>query len=229
VRKADVSGVVRELKNELGPISNFIKSADALPDASLKLEAKKLGAEMALLAASAHWEAFLTDLITARCNRDSSVIGASAKAQIRKALVKEKANHLESFMEIPKNLTVEQVRGLLDPSGKNLSFESAQHLVDRVKGVLAPQDAQRFAALKPSDRSSIDAWRAVRNYAAHRSSMALKHMNNVLKDPALSTQLRRMNGEISSAGHYLWCRPKPKATRRIEYLLSEMERVAGLL
>ena len=230
MRKADVQGVLRELKNELGPIRNFIKAADALPDTAFPAEAKKLGAEMALLAASAHWESFLTELITARCNRDSSVIGSNARTRIKKALAREQVDHLESFIEVPKNLTVEEVRGLLDPAGKNVSFESANHLVDRVKEVLAQKDAQRFAALAPSDRASIDAWRAVRNHAAHRSGMSLQRMNTVLRGSGLAPELKRTNGEIRSAGHYLWCRPPvPKAGRRIEFMLTEMERVAGLI
>ena len=181
-------------------------------------------AELALLAAVVQWDEFISRLFIAHVNRDASTFGAYLDGRVRDYLTKKfgtpTAARVKTTLE--EHLTMELTEQLLDQSGRVPAFD-APKLQERARECFVPEVAKRFR-LAEREAAVITAWRALRNYVAHRSTASRDEMNAALEDPALSRPFRKPSAkEVHSAGAYLKAPFKAGEAPRLLYYFGTME------
>lgn len=200
--------------------------------AGLTADDRKFLVESSLLSASVLWEAFVHDLFVVYINLDPSRLGRTLLTSIQQSTKDKRGQFVSSHvrLEWPKHLNRDQVLEVLDQEERNVSFKSAQQMVERAKEWLGTTDAQRFDGLSDAELAAIDLWGAVRNYLAHRSRSAKKTMDAALAKGQLDARLRRGPRKKADVGaHFCAAVPGASGERRIEVLLDVMKQVASKL
>lgn len=128
------------------------------------------------------FERFRSDWHIAAITRDSSAFAASQQRRAEVALDEGKRECLKPYMtiSIPKHPTLEQVEGLLDPAGGNLSISAMGAWEKLAKKHLADPWRARVTTIGQPVAAVADAVIAVRNAAAHQSARSLDTMNRRL-------------------------------------------------
>jgi len=169
------------------------------------------------------WEGFLSDLIIAYINRDSSQFAVHLRNALETDLTPKQTRIYSAFttLTIPTHLNKADVISLIDGQGNNISFSNFNDLNDAAARWLAATDAAKIANLTNAQKAILNALTAVRNQIAHRSEQAHKAMQIALSAGALyPTGLQRGTNAVSQIGSYLKARPQGHASKRIEIFLS---------
>ena len=129
------------------------------------------------------FETFISDLFVTYVNRDpvpyQRALYSSIESSTRERFGAFHADRLEH--RPVKHLSVEKIEELIDAKGQNLTFGSADLMVQRAKLWLAPEFSVQFDGLSVDERSFIDLARLIRNAIAHRSTSSFRDMNAHLK------------------------------------------------
>ncbi len=205
MRKIDPEGVWTDFAEQIDEQGTFYeRSWEALTDAS----DRKLATENYVLTLGVLFEGFVNDLIFAYANRDCSRVMQHLESSVRETLQSNQkaAAAFDSFAEFKhrRHLTKDELKAILDPSGRNTSFPNHIAIEERAQQWLVAAHVERFSRLTAQQKSVIDLTIAFRNNLAHRSKSSLDRLNDVLAQGALHpTGLRRGVNRVQQAGNYL--------------------------
>ena len=169
---------------------------------------------------------FINKLLVALVNRNSTRFAKYLEARVRQDVTKRFGASTAAVVSVllPKHPSKAQTAQLLEKNAYNSGFEPAE--LERAQECLTPLVAQRFE-LKDDETACINAWRALRNFVAHRSGVALGRMNIALSAPALDSHLRKPGtNQIRSAGSFLLAPPKRGESPRLDWYLGAMDYLA---
>ena len=193
---------------------------------------KTLLVENTFLATAVLWEGFVSDLIVAYINRDSSRFAVHLRAALEDNLTPKQKRIYSSFatLSIPAHLKKSEVIDLIDAQGNNITFSNYKEMKDASARWLTPANAARIAGLTARRRSVINAVIAIRNQIAHRSKRSLVAMNEALAAGGLhGTGLQRGVNTVRHVGAYLKAQPAGHASKRIEIFLSQLHTISAAL
>lgn len=218
------------LKADFG--SSLVALRTFYADASLQLVSDSQHTflvENTLLAAAVQWEGFVSDLLVAYINRDSSRFAVHLSDALREGLTAKQSAIYDRFasLSVPKHLKKADIEGLADVYGNNITFSNFAALEDKAKSWLVKADADRFRNRTPLQKAVVNALIAVRNHIAHRSDRSLLAMNEAMRSGALQpTGLRRGQNKVHHVGTYLKARVAPTYRPRLDVFLTELAAVA---
>lgn len=229
MRKINPVDVKTDFISGLNKVQEFYEAAaDALQTDSHQT----LLVENTLLSVAVLWEGFLSDLIVAYINRNSSRFAHHLKDALATDQTPKQALILKHFstVNVPFHLNKDMIIELLDSQGNNITFSTYSALADKSSSWLTSQDAEKISKLPGSDQAIMDTLIAIRNHIAHRSERSYKTMNTALSKGALhATGLKRGVKNIKHVGVYLKSRPVGMQTPRINIFLDSLNRIAALI
>lgn len=205
MRKIDPEGVWNDFADQLAEQAQFYNNSwNALPTA----QDRKIATENYALTLGVLFEGFTNDLIFAYANRDCSRVMQHLETSVRDVLRSNQkaAAAFDNFAEFKsqRHLTKDELKTVLDPSGRNTSFPTYAAVEDRAQQWLIAAHVERFTRLTAPQKAIIDLTIALRNNLAHRSKSSLDRLNDVLELGTLhTTGLRRGVNRVQQAGHYL--------------------------
>lgn len=226
MRKVDPESVKSDFVSALTDLNSYF-------DDAAELLSKREGdlstlSEQTMMSAAVLWEGFISDLIVAYINRDSSefenwstnILQESIKGQRAKSILTEYVT-----VNFPRHFTKSEIEILLDPNQRNLVFFNYSEMKKMTKKLLFSDHYQCFAAIDSRDGAVINAVIAVRNYLAHRSKSSKKRMNDALFSGGLTrTGLKRGINDIHKVGPYL----KAVQTGQRRRVVIIMERLSAI-
>ena len=224
MRKADPEKVLRSLVVRLRELTMLFEEVVE------QFQVPRLActtAELSLLAAVVQWDEFISNLFVALVNRDASRFGVYLDGRVRDYVKKKfgapTAARVKTALE--QHPSMEATEQLLDESGWVPAFD-AQKLQERARECFVPDVARRFQ-LDEGEEAVITAWRALRNYVAHRSGAARQEMNGALGTDGLPVSFRKLGAkEVRSAGAFLRAPAKAGDAPRLLYYFGAMETLA---
>lgn len=171
-------------------------------------------ADMGQLAAStfltafAEFEGFVSNLFLAYLNRDFSAYQGWREAAVQQSVRSRFDDWTADRTEVRResNPTVREVRDLLDPSGRNLTFKTAGQMLARADDWLVSKHKARIHSLDQHDLRLIDTAKAIRNYFAHGSDSAYSEMNDALStvdQGPPNRGLGRRTSKVTDVGKFL--------------------------
>ncbi|WP_136248828.1 hypothetical protein [Halomonas borealis] len=203
----------------------------SMAGAALSTTNSNLMAEYTFLGASVLLEGFISDLFIAYINRDNSAFVNYLTGHMKidaSGLYAKRAKNIASI-DITSHLSQDSIRNILDPNGYNVSFGSSDDLKEKA-GIWLAQPYQGYIqAITPVNSAVFEAFKALRNFLAHRSASAKRNMQNVLTDHNLPQVLRRGQNRVHSVGYYLDSRPNYRDGHRLENYLAESRIIADVL
>jgi hypothetical protein len=190
-------------------------------------------AEYSLVAAAVLWEGYLGDLFIAYLNRDQTRFRQYVLPNVTLDATDEIARRAKVYLQprFTAHLTVAQLRAILDARNYNVTFATTAELKQYAGKLLVPADAARFTGISSSTAATIEAWKSMRNYLAHRSKAAKEALNAALSAPSLPARFKLGAGtrHVHDVGSYLLAVPDKAAQKRLPLYLSEMESVGTAL
>lgn len=205
MRKIDPEGVWNDFANQLAEQALFYNRCwNALTAA----EDRKIATENYTLTLGVLFEGFTNDLIFSYANRDCTRVMQHLETSVRETLQSNQkaAAAFDSFAEFKtqRHLSKDELKTVLDPSGRNTSFPTYAAIEDRAQQWLIAAHVERFTRLNAQQKAVIDLTIAFRNNLAHRSKSSLDRLNDILALGALHpTGLRRGVNRVQQAGNYL--------------------------
>src|SRR5439155_5603853 len=180
-------------RNPRDVVDGFISSTEELQAyyitvlgefAGQPLEAAILSilAEQTCLSLAVTWEVFIDGYFVACINRDSRTFKNNLRKRMRESIsgrFDEKASRYTQIA-LPRHPALEDVVALAAPQERNISFSSAERMVNDSRDWLGPQYSSKFSALSRQDLDFIDSLIGIRNYLAHQSTSAGRVMNKAL-------------------------------------------------
>ncbi len=173
---------------------------------------RKIATENFVLSVGVMFEGFINDLILAYANRDCSKVMDHLESSVKHSFANNsKAGRaFAKFGEFKrrKHLSKQELKEVLDPNGRNVSFPDYSAIETQARQWLVPLHCEAFVALSARDRAVVDATIAARNNMAHRSKSSLDKVNLAFEaGPLHDTGLRRVQNRIQRVGHYLKTMP----------------------
>lgn len=188
--------------------------------------------ENSLLAAAIQWEGFISDLLVAYINRDSTRFATHLHDALEEGLTEKQKTMLQRYckLSVPKHLKKADIEVLVDGRGNNVTFSNFSALADQAKRWLVQADADRFVQRSAREKAVVNALITARNHLAHQSDRSHRAMNDALAAGALnSTGLRRGQKNIDHVGAYLKAKVTANNISRFEVFVNELSNVAGAL
>lgn len=218
--------------------SDFLSSLKDVEDAYVSMAGAALApthnnlmAEYTFLGASVLLEGFVSDLFVAYINRDNSIFVNYLTGRMKIEPDGTYARRAKNFagIDIKSHLSQEAIRSILDPSGYNVSFKSADDLKEKAGIWLAQPYRGHVHAMTTANSAVFEAIKAIRNFLAHRSKSAKDNMQDILVMNDLPQGLRRGQNKVHSVGYYLDSRPNYRDGHRLENYLSALRSLANVL
>lgn len=229
MRKMNPAGVKNDFITSLTELDTFYTTTSAV----LTLASQRTFlTENSMLAAAVLWEGFISDLLVAYINRDSTRFSTHLRDALRHGLSDKQDTILTKYarLNIPAHLNKAEIQELVDANGNNITFSHFGALVDQTKSWLVPIDADRFRLRNQKEKSVINSLIAIRNHLAHRSERSHNAMNDALGVGALQpVGLKRGQKKINSVGPYLKTIAPGKNVTRLELFINELKIIAALL
>jgi hypothetical protein len=142
---------------------------------------RKIATENFVLSVGVMFEGFINDLILAYANRDCSRVMEHLENSVNASFANDsKAGRaFAKFCEFKrrKHLNKLELKEVLDPNGRNVSFPNYSAIETQARQWLVPLHCGAFVALSARDRAVVDATIAARNNMAHRSKSSLDKVN----------------------------------------------------
>lgn len=198
---------------------------------------RKIVAEDVFLRMGVAWETFISDWFIGVINHDSSrfrkvqerkmddwlleAIGGSPYSRYESAFAKP-------LLDLAKNPKIARVRELLDPGEGNIEFRSFDDLRRRCRDHHVSKFVARVELLDPAGGEIIEATLAMRNTLAHRSSRAVRVMNECVAALPSYPMLRKEKMSKNGIGTYLAADAGAGEARLVRYA-TELERIAQIL
>jgi hypothetical protein len=201
-------------------------------------ERRKTVAEDIFLRMVVGWEQFISEWFIGAVNHDATQYKAKTEQRLKQWLDTTVEQSVYSrfssafrapVLAIGKNPPVQTVRELLDPGEGNIEFRSFEELLRRGADVLGRRFVDRIGRVHGAGGGEIvDAALAVRNVLAHRSTRALKLMNEQVAAFPSYPSLRKKAMSKDGIGTYLAAAADGGDARLLAYT-RELERIARVL
>ncbi|MDE2915046.1 MAG: hypothetical protein OXL68_19265 [Paracoccaceae bacterium] len=211
MRKIDPEGVWNDFSDQLDEQSHYYRrSWNTLTNAA----DRRIATENYALAIGVMFEGYVNDLIFAYSNRDCSRVMQHLKDSVQGAvstIPKAKAA-FEKFADfkLRRHLNKTELKEILDPEGRNISFPNFAAIEDRARQWLADDHCGKFGGLIAQQKAVIDAVIATRNNLAHRSKGSLDRLYTAFSNGALhGTGLQLNVNRIKQAGYYFKAKHPP--------------------
>jgi len=132
--------------------------------------------------AAVAFERFRSDWHVAAVTRDASAFRLGRQARVVDVLSKGEAKELLGYVQVflPTHLTLEQVSGLLDPAGGNVSIPSIKRWQEMARRDLASPYRDKVEGIPFKLKAVASAVIAIRNGVSHQSPRSLSDMNGAL-------------------------------------------------
>lgn len=218
-----------------GPIrDDFLKALKDVEDtyavasgSSMPTASKKLITEYSVLSAAVLWEGYISDLFVAYLNQDSSQFIAHLTPLISMTAEDAVAKRALSLatVKLKNHFTVADLRNVLDSRDYNVTFPSTAKLKEAAGKYLIPAHKSYFTGLAKGQCASIEAWRLVRNFLAHRSQLAKTEMQDALTAASLPAWFKRGKNEVHDVGSFMTSIPPKNTKVRLACLLAEMKTI----
>lgn len=229
MRKMNVADVKKDFLDSLLSLENLYITTSV----ALTLDSQRsFLVENSLLAAAVLWEGFISDLLVAYINRDSTRFAVHLEDALKQGLTGKQTTILQKYgrLNIPVHLKKDEIQDLVDGNGNNITFSNFGALVDQTKSWLVSVDAERFRNRSAREKAVVNSLIAVRNQLAHRSERSHKAMNDALAIGALHpTGLKRGQKNVNHVGAYLKAIVTTQNVTRLQVFLRELRTVAAEL
>lgn len=205
MRKISPEGVWEDFESQLDEQAQYYQSSwNTLNSAA----DRKIATENYALTIGVMFEGYINDLIFAYANRDCSRVMQHLENSVRETLSAtpkaEAAFNKFADFKHRDHLTKAELKDILDPDGRNISFPNFTAIEDRAQQWLVNLHCQKFMGLSAQQRAVVNVVIATRNNLAHRSKGSLDRLNEAFAVGALyPTGLQRNVNRIQQAGHYL--------------------------
>ncbi len=189
-------------------------------------------AEQSVLMLGVLFEGFVTDLLAAYVNRDSSTLVVDLEQRMRQSLSSRfgaAAVAAISTIAFKAHLDKAESYAVLDKEGRNFSYGDAAGLVGKAGQVLTPAHAAGFVALDAADLAILDAMKLMRHWVAHRSTTAKTSMNDALGSADLPAELQRGTRQINNLGAHLKAQAGAPPTPRVLHYIAQVRRIGAAL
>jgi hypothetical protein len=171
-------------------------------------------AEQFVLNTAVLWEVFLSDVLVAHLATAPQTYLTSLKARVVQSLRdkfgSETARH--AAVKLPRAVSLEQARKLVDPKSFNVTVKSATDLVTRANDLLAAPHAKKFS-LGGDDRDFLDYIIALRNFLGHRSTASRDRLREAVNK--LVGTNKDLGGSVREIGAYLKTKKTGGDTRAV--------------
>jgi hypothetical protein len=222
--------VIDDFRSQTSELLKYYQRLSAaLNKKSHELSDRSTLAEQTLVNAATAFEGFLSDIFIAFLNRDSSKyqdeIFNRIKLSVREKYGEWHAQRM-SFAKV-QHVNAADVKDLLDPTGWNITFKSAEVLKTKAGEWLAASVAKRVKALTEHDERVIDTTKAIRDFIAHRSESAKRRMNETLDDVGKGPPNRNLGRgahQIHKAGSFL--KAEFGGSTRVELFIERLREIA---
>ncbi len=209
MRKVDPADVRTAFVDEVSDLMTYLgRTRRALEgDVHEKGDISRL-ASTTFLALFVTFERFLSDLFLAYLNRDFSQYQADLENRLMVSVGERFgawAQQRTRFNTL-EHVGVNDLEGIVDPSGWNLTFRNAEMLRSKARQWLAPPYANRIDGLSDHDDRLVDTAHAIRDFIAHQSPGAKNRMNALLLTVAQGANNQYLNRgvhEVHRVGTYL--------------------------
>lgn len=229
MRKMNSADIKNDFTQSLAALNSFYSTTSA----ALTLESQiTFLTENTLMAAAVLWEGFISDLLIAYINRDSTRFATHLKDALETGLSDKQKTILTKYtaLNVPKHLKKAEILSLVDTNGNNITFSHFDELVTQAKSWLATVDADRFKNRTAREKAIVNSLIALRNHLAHRSDRSHEAMNVALSKGGLhATGLQRARKKVNNVGTYLKSIAPKKNVTRLEIFLSELQSIAVAL
>jgi hypothetical protein len=203
MRKINPADVKADFAAGVGDIWTYYAAANARLSSD---KHKTILAETTFLAVCVLWEGFLSDLMIAYVNRDSTRftqhlkdVSADGRTTKQKTIF-----DLYGSMTIPAHISKPDIIKIVDENGNNITFSHYGDLIDCAKRWLTDTNSAGIRGVSGQNKAVINAAICLRNHIAHRSDRSLKAMNDALEKGALhGTGLKRGVNSVRHVGSYL--------------------------
>jgi hypothetical protein len=206
--------------------------------AALPVAQQKTLAEDVLLRFMVGWEYFLSEwyigAITLDARKFSSALQGRLVRWQQEAVRQSDVARYEEFFLTPKvaikrRPRLDDVRDLVDPSGRNVGFRDFTDFEQRARRDLAREFNDRVAAVRRVGGDEVvDAASAIRNVLAHRSDRSVREMNARVGAMPTFPDLRKPTMSRGGIGAYLRAR-RPSGDARLTLYARELARIARVL
>jgi extradiol dioxygenase family protein len=167
---------------------------------------KTILAETTFLAVCVLWEGFLSDLVIAYINRDSSRFAQHLQVAVGEGRSAKQKTIFDLYgtVTIPVHISKADIIKIADENGNNITFSHYNDLITCAKRWLTDANSAGIRGVSARHRAVINAAISLRNHIAHRSDRSLKAMNDALEKGALhATGLKRGVNSVRHVGSYL--------------------------
>lgn len=221
--------------------SRFIKEADAISQHVTRVGGAIAGmtsssqdmnrlSETSFLSLYVAFEGFLSDLILAYLNRDSTVFRKDLKSRLVTSAESKFGPVVSAAIRLPlgKHLSLNTLVALTDREAQNISLPSCKALKDKAAQWLAAPHRTRIASLSPEDERLIDTARAIRHFIAHRSTASKQEMAAQLASisaPSGNPHLGRGTNTVHNVGAYL--KAAMAGSTRFERYVERLKEIAA--
>jgi len=230
-RKADPNDVIDDFQRQLRlSLINWGRTVTRLGPKRNGL--RKEASIDAFLRAAVGFETFRSDWHIAAINRDASVFSKAVQLTVRTMVAGTRGDYRGAAdfvtLVVPKHPNVNLIRAIVDPLGKNITFQdgSWERRADRE---LASPYREKVRGLTDKQKHLIDAVAAIRNAIAHRSMGSVAEMNSklLLLPAGLHRGINRI--QISGLGSYLWASAPGRSAARVELFFRSLRNIAESL
>lgn len=233
MRKIRPNDVIDDFRSQATDLLEYFgRLTTTLKNTTHELSDRSTLSEQTFLNAATAFEGFLSDIFIAFMNRGSSQFQNDLFNRI-KSSVKEKYGEWHSlrlsYAKV-KHIGASEVKELLDPTGWNVTFKSAEVLKTKATEWLETTVAAKFKALTKHDERVIDSTKAVRDFIAHRSDSAKKRMNEELGDVDKGPPNRNLGRgahKVHKAGSFL--KAEFGGSTRVELYVERLREIAEKL
>lgn len=182
-----------------------------------------------VLSAAVMWEAFVNDIIVAYVCENPNTYLKNLQQRIEQSLTGKFGNSVAKRVKFvrPSKLDRDQAVKMIDPSGWNITADSAQALSDRANDLLVASHAKKFF-LDQEDREFIDFLLCLRNFLSHRSKGSRARLKTAISRLTAGGPNTTIKGSFTTVGAFLKKRVSSGETRATEIARRLMEIVQKL-
>jgi len=219
--KTDFLAGMTDVESALGKVASV----------DMPISSKNLISEYSFLSASVLLEGYISDLFVAYINKKSGPFVSNLTSQMNIEAEDDLAKRAISLatVDIASHLTLDKIRGILDPKGWNVTFSTSADMKAKAGTWLDTPYKACFTGISAKHCALLEATKAIRNYLAHRSSKSRETMQDVLQNQDLTACFMRGTKRVNKVGSFLDSTPNGCLANRLQFYIAELKAIAAQL
>lgn len=230
MRKTDPDDVRADFAAGLADVVSYYDTAFAAVTGD---KDRTLLVEHTFLAAAVLWEGYVSDLLIAYINRDTTRFRQHLKDAFEAGMTTKQKTIYTNYasLSVPVHLKKADIIELVDAGGNNITFGHYGELTEAANRWLVAASAGRITGRTAGQKASVNAWITIRNHIAHRSERSARAMNVALAKGELhGTGLGRVGpNAVNHIGSFLKSTPVGMQMPRVRLYLDAMSAIAALI